>query len=97
MKQYSRNDFRISESAFEVRLAYTGFLLLTLIGYVSFGLMARTRIGPGVHDIIAHYRGSEAEEIFPVTVGQLIEGLHFHAFLMGLVLLVRGECGSALL
>jgi hypothetical protein len=88
MKQYARNDFRISRSRFEIKLAYTGFLLLTLVGYASFGMMVGTRIGPGPADIATHYRGSEAEEIFPVTTGQLIEGLHLHAFIMALVLLV---------
>jgi len=55
MKQFSRNDFRISRSRFEVKFAYTGFLLLTLVGYASFGLMARMRVGPGVADIVAEW------------------------------------------
>ncbi len=88
MREFGRKEFRISDSPYEVKLAYTGFLLLALVGYGSFLLIVMTRFGSGISGIVAHYRGSEADEIFPVTVGQLIEGLHFHAFIMALVLLV---------
>jgi len=89
MKDFTKNTFRISQSPIEVRLAYTGFLILTLLGYVTILVIALWRVGPGYEDIVNHYRGSELDElIFPRPPGQMLEELHFHVFIEAIVLLI---------
>lgn len=88
MKDFSMRGFRIAESSAEVKLAYTGFLVFAFIGYLTLVLIGVLRIGPGYQDIVTHYRGAEAEEAFPRTFGQMLEEVHFHAFIEGVTLLV---------
>jgi len=88
MKDFSKQGFRIARSSFEIRLVYTGFLIFALIGYLTMGLIGLLRVGPGVQEIILHYRGSGDEEFFGRTFGQILEDAHFHAFTEGLILLV---------
>jgi hypothetical protein len=88
MKDFSRRGFRVAGSSVEARLAYTGFLLFAFIGYLTLMLIGLLRVGPGYHNIVAHYRGSEAEEAFPRAFGQMLEETHFHAFIEGVILLV---------
>jgi hypothetical protein len=88
MKDFSKRGFRIAASSVEARLAYTGFLLFAFVGYLTLALIGLLRVGPGYGDIVAHYRGSEAEEAFPRAFGQMIEETHFHAFIEGVTLLV---------
>lgn len=88
MKDFANRGFRIAESSTEVKLAYTGFLIFAFIGYFTLVLIGLLRVGPGYQDIVTHYLGSEAEEAFPRTLGQMLEEAHFHAFIEGLILLV---------
>lgn len=89
MKDFSKRGFRIAESAREVKLAYTGFLLFALVGYVTLGVIGLVRVGPGYQQIVAHYLGSEMDEAaFPRSFGQMIEEAHFHAFIEGVILLI---------
>jgi hypothetical protein len=88
MKDFSKRRFRIADSATEVKVAYTGFLTFTFIGYLTISLMGLLRVGPTYQDIVTHYRGSEIEEAaFPRSFGQMLEEAHFHAFIEGLILL----------
>jgi hypothetical protein len=88
MKDFSNRGFRLSDSSIEVRLAYTGFLVFVFVGYLTIVLIGCLRVGPGVDEIVTHYRGSETEETFPRAFGQMLEEAHFHAFIEGLILLV---------
>jgi hypothetical protein len=88
VKDFSNKGFRISNSSTEVKLAYTGFLVFVLVGYLTIVLIGVLRVGPGIQDIAIHYRGSEDGEMFPRAFGQMLEEAHFHAFIEGLILLV---------
>jgi hypothetical protein len=80
----------LSDARLEVRLAYTGFLLLVLVGLVTMAAFQLKHVGPGPADIAAYYRGGEraGTMTFPKTFRELVEVTHFHAFVMGLVYLV---------
>ena len=88
MKDFSKRGFQIANSAREVKLVYTGFLLFAFIGYFTIALLGLLRVGPGYDAIVTHYRGSDQEEAFPRAFGQMLEEAHFHAFIEGLILLV---------
>lgn len=88
MRDFTNRGFRLSDSVIEVRLAYTGFLVFVFVGYLTIFLIGFLRVGPGVQEIVMHYRGSETEEVFPRAFGQMLEEAHFHAFIEGLILLV---------
>ena len=88
MNDFKKRGFRIAESANEIKLAYTGYLIFAFIGYVTLILISLLRVGPGYQDIVAHYRGSGTEEAFPRAFGQMLEEVHFHAFIEGVTLLV---------
>lgn len=75
-------------SSLALRTTLTGFLLFTALGYASnFALLAwKTGLSP---DGIAHYyRGDEATMQFPKEMHELLENLHFHVYIVPMVLLV---------
>lgn len=88
MKDFSRNGFQIRNSPLEVKAIYTGFLVFAVVGYVSLVAIALTRVGPHYQQIVEHYRGAGNEDLLPRPVGQMLEELHFHAFIEGIMLLV---------
>jgi hypothetical protein len=88
VKDFSNRGFKISATSTEAKLAYSGFLIFAFVGYLTLVLIGLLRVGPGYHDIVTHYRGSEAEEAFPRAFGQMLEETHFHAFIEGVTLLV---------
>ena len=88
MKDFKNKGFRIANSPTEVKLVYTGFLIFTFVGYLTIVLIGLLRVGPSYGDIATHYRGSETDEVFARSVGQMLEEAHFHAFIEGLMLLV---------
>lgn len=88
MKDFSRQGFQIRFSPPEVRAIYTGFLLFAVAGYVSLVAIALTRVGPHYQQIVEHYRGAGDGDLLPRPAGQMLEELHFHAFIEGIMLLV---------
>jgi hypothetical protein len=88
MKDFSRQGFQVRFSPPEVRAIYTGFLLFAAVGYVSLVAIAVTRVGPGYEQVVEHYRGAGDGDLLPRPVGQMLEELHFHAFIEGIMLLV---------
>jgi len=88
MRDFKNRGFRIAESSTEVRLAYTGYLIFAFVGYLTLILISLLRVGPGYQDIVTHYRGSGTEDAFPRAFGQMLEEVHFHAFIEGVTLLV---------
>jgi hypothetical protein len=88
MKDFKNRGFRIAESSKEVKLAYTGYLVFAFVGYLTLILISLLRVGPGYQNIVEHYRGSGNEDAFPRAFGQMLEEVHFHAFIEGVTLLV---------
>ena len=88
MKDFSRQGFQIRFSPPEVRAIYTGFLVFAVLGYVSLVAIAVTRVGPGYLQVVEHYRGAGDGDLLPRPAGQMLEELHFHAFIEGIMLLV---------
>ena len=90
MRAFAANGYLLREARLEIRLVYTGFLLLVLVGMVTTAAFQLRHIGPTPGRVAAYYRGGTvgAEMTFPKTFRQLIEATHFHAFIMGVVYLV---------
>jgi hypothetical protein len=91
MKDFSRPQFRLTNSSVEVKAIYTGFLIFALVGYLTVVIIQTTRIGFTPEAIAAHYRGGEDEDTFPIPFGQILEQTHFHAFTEGVILLTLGH------
>lgn len=90
MRAFVASSYLLRHARLEVRLVYTGFLLLTFIGMVTMATFELYHIGPTPSRAAAYYRGGErgAEMSFPKTFRELVEVTHFHAFIMGVVYLV---------
>ena len=90
MRAFRSGNFLLSEARLEVRLAYSGFLLLALVGFASTAAFQLFHVGPTPSAIATHYLGGERGDVmtFAKTPRELMEATHFHAFTMGLVYLV---------
>jgi len=90
MRPFASSGYLLSDARLEVRLVYTGFLVLATIGMATMALLQWRHIGPTPANIAAYFRGGEREGAmtFPKTVRELVELTHFHAFIMGVVYLV---------
>jgi len=93
MRAFGSPGYLLSDARLEVRLVYTGFLVLALVGMATMALFQVKAIGPGPTQIAAYVRGGERDGAmtFPKTFRELIELTHFHAFVMGLVYLVMAH------
>jgi hypothetical protein len=90
MRAFSANGYLLRHAKLEVRLVYTGFLLLALVGMVTMGAFQVYHIGPSPSRAAAYYRGGESggQMTFAKTFRELVEVTHFHSFIMGMVYLV---------
>lgn len=90
MRAFGGAGYQLRDARLEVRLVYTGFLVLTLIGMLTMAAFQLYHIGPTASRVAAYYRGGEsgAEMSFAKTFRQLVEVTHFHSFIMGVVYLV---------
>lgn len=90
MRAFAANGYQLRDARLEVRLVYTGFLILVLIGMATMVVFELYHIGPTPSRAAAYYRGGESagEMTFPKTARQLVEVTHFHTFIMGVVYLV---------
>ena len=90
MRAFGSGNYLLSDARFEVKLAYTGFLLLAVIGFASTAAFQLFHIGATPALIATYFRGGERGEVmvFAKTARELAEATHFHAFTMGLVYLV---------
>lgn len=90
MRSFGSSGYLLREARVEVRLVYSGFLLLALIGFVTMAAFELRHIGPTPDRIAAYWRGGTrgAEMAFPKTFRELVELTHFHAFTMGILYLV---------
>lgn len=90
MRSFAANGYRLRDASREVRLVYSGFLALVVVGLVTLGALQVLQIGATPERIAAYYRGGTTggEMAFAKTFRELLELTHFHAFVMGLVYLV---------
>jgi hypothetical protein len=97
MRVFGSSSYLLSDARLEVRLVYSGFLLLAVIGMVTMALMQWKHIGPTPSAIATYFRGGEREGAmtFPKTFRELVELTHFHAFSMGVVYLVLAHLALA--
>lgn len=97
MRDFAAPAFRLSQASLEIRLVYSGFLLLVSIGLFTMGGMEAIRVGVRPAAIAAHYRGGEIGEemAFAKTAGALMEAAHFHAFIMAVVFLILAHLFAA--
>jgi hypothetical protein len=90
VRAFGASAYRLRDARRDVRLIYTGFLLLVLIGLATTAVFQLHLIGGSPAAVAAYYRGGEIDGVmsFPKTARQLVETTHFHAFIMGIVYLV---------
>src|SRR5437899_8614725 len=90
MRQFSAPGYLLRYARPEVRLIYTGFLVLVFIGLLTMAAFETRQIGPTPARIASYYRGGDrgGEMSFPKTFRELVEVTHFHSFIMGIVYLV---------
>jgi hypothetical protein len=90
MRVFGSQGYLLSDARVEVRLVYTGFLVLAVIGMATMALLQWKQFGPTPNAIATYVRGGERDGAmtFPKTFRELVELTHFHAFIMGVVYLV---------
>ena len=90
MRAFGAGGYLLRDARIEVRLVYTGFLLLTLVGMATMAAFQIYHIGLTPSRAAAYYRGGEwaGELLFAKTFRELVEVTHFHSFIMGVVYLV---------
>ena len=93
MKAFSNPAYMLANARFEVRIAYTGFLVLVLVGMATTGVFQWAVIGPLPSDVARHLLGGEQNGamVFPKAPRELLELTHAHAFVMGTVFLILGH------
>jgi hypothetical protein len=93
MKAFSNPGYMLANARLEVRIAYTGFLMLASIGMVTMGVFQWAHMGPLPSDVATYVRGGEraGAMIFPKPFRELVELTHAHAFVMGVVYLILGH------
>ncbi|HXJ34793.1 MAG TPA: hypothetical protein VMS22_12235 [Candidatus Eisenbacteria bacterium] len=90
MKAFSNPGYMLAFARIEVRVAYTAFLVLVVIGMLTMGAFQVGHIGPLPSDIATYFLGGERAGVmtFPKAYREMVELTHAHAFVMGLVYLV---------
>lgn len=80
--------FRLRDTDRHIRLVYTWFLLLMLVGFGFSFFWAHSMTDLTPKGIAQHYRGNDATFGEPMPFGQLAETTHFHLFTMPVVFLI---------
>ncbi len=80
--------FRLRDTDRHIRLVYTWFLLLMLVGFCFTFFWAHSMTDLTPKGLAAHYRGSDANFGEPMSFGQLAETTHFHLFTMPVVFMI---------
>ncbi len=90
MKAFSNPAYLLANARLEVRIAYTAFLVLVLIGMATMGAFQWGHVGPWPADVAVYFRGGERDGamVFPKGPRELLELTHAHAFVMGVVYLI---------
>ena len=84
---YLKNGLRSLQPS--TRLAYTLFLVFSLLGYVVMIALAADRSGFTASSAATYYAGGG--DAYAKTKGELLEVTHFHLFSMPLLLFVQGH------
>ncbi|MFN0007413.1 MAG: hypothetical protein ACKVXR_05850 [Planctomycetota bacterium] len=84
---YLRNGLRSLQPS--TRIAYTLFLVFSLLGYGVMVALAADRSGFTTASAAEYYAGGG--DAYPKTKGELLELTHFHLFSMPLLLFVQGH------
>lgn len=80
--------FRLRDSDRHIRLLYTQFLLLMLVGFAFSFFWAHDMTGLSPQGVADHYRGSDATFGEPMSFRELAEVTHFHLFTMPVVFMI---------
>ncbi len=80
--------FRLRDTDRHIRMVYTWFLLLMLVGFIFTFFWAHSMTELTPKGIAEHYQGSDATFGEPMPFGQLAETTHFHLFTMPVVFLI---------
>ncbi len=70
------------------RLLYTAFLLFTLAGLLSAGLLHVDGMGTSGDEAALYWRGDDTGMVYPKSFRQIVELTHFHLFTEPVALLV---------
>jgi hypothetical protein len=87
MKNFNQR-FKLRDSDRHIRLLYTQFLLLMLIGFLFSFFWAHSMTSLSPQGIAEHYRGSDATFGEPMSFRELAEVTHFHLFTMPVVFMI---------
>jgi hypothetical protein len=80
--------FRLRDTDRHIRLLYTQFLVLTLVGFLFSFFWAHSMTSLSPQGIADHYRGSDATFGEPMSFRELAEVTHFHLFTMPAVFMI---------
>lgn len=80
--------FRLRDTDRHIRLLYTLFLLLMLVGFCFSFYWAHTMTSLSIEGVAAHYRGSDVTFGEPMSFRELAEITHFHLFTMPVVFMI---------
>jgi hypothetical protein len=80
--------FRLRESDRHIRILYTLFLFLMLVGFAFSFFWAHSMTGLTPQGIADHYLGSDATFGEPMSFRELAEVTHFHLFTMPVVFMI---------
>lgn len=80
--------FKLRDSDRHIRVLYTLFLLLMLVGFLFSFFWAHSMTGLSPQGIADHYRGSDATFGEPMSFRELAEITHFHLFTMPVVFMI---------
>lgn len=80
--------FRLRDTDRQIRLLYTLFLLLMLVGFCFSFYWAHTMTSLSIEGVAAHYRGSDVTFGEPMSFRELAEITHFHLFTMPVVFMI---------
>lgn len=80
--------FRLRDTDRHIRLLYTLFLLLMLVGFAFSFFWAHSMTELSPQGIADHYRGSDATYGEPMSFRELAEVTHFHLFTMPVVFII---------
>lgn len=80
--------FRLRDSDRHIRLLYTLFLFLMLVGFTFSFFWAHSMTGLSPQGVADHYRGSDTTFGEPMSFRELAEVTHFHLFTMPVVFMI---------
>ena len=80
--------FRLRDTDRHIRLVYTWFLVVMLVGFCFTFFWAHSMTDLTPKGLAEHYRGSDATFGEPMSFGQLAETTHFHLFTMPVVFMI---------